>query len=274
MQFRSISRTVTIPLALSLACLAPLSVQAQTPDDELKYELTVYGWFPAIGGETSFPTGSGSNINVSSDQVIDALQFAFMGNFGVKKGVWGAWTDLVYSSFGASKSGTRDFSIGQHALPANLNADLSLDIKSWIWTLAGTYELAKSKDFSADFLVGARLLDMQQTLDWSLQGDLGQVSGIGRSGSVDADINVWDGVVGVKGNAYLGDERKWFIPYYFDIGTGQSDLTWQVNAGIGYQYDWGALVATWRYLDYEFSSDKAVQSVNFNGPTIGATFKW
>ena len=85
---------------------------------------------------------------------------------------------------------------------------------------------------------------------------------------------MWDGVVGVKGNAYLGDERKWFIPYYFDIGTGQSDLTWQVNAGIGYQYDWGALVATWRYLDYEFSSDKAVQSVNFNGPTIGATFKW
>ncbi len=53
----------------------------------------------------------------------------------------------------------------------------------------------------------------------------------------------------------MGDERKWFVPFYVDVGTGQSKLTWQINAGVGYQFDWGALVASWRYLDYSFKSD-------------------
>lgn len=279
MKLKLLLSNVAVSMTMVLCASSAFNAQAGESKpvqngDAWKYELTVYGWFPAIGGESRFPSGSGSSINVSTEQVVDALQFAFMGNFGVKKGAWGAWTDVAYSKFNASKSGSRDFSIGNNSLPANVNADVSLDIKAWIWTLAGTYELSKSSDFTADVLVGARLFDMQQTLDWSLQGDIGQVSGIGRNGSANADVSVWDGVVGVKGAAYLGSDRKWFIPYYLDIGTGQSDLTWQVNAGLGYQFDWGALVATWRYLDYSFPSDKAVQSVDFSGATIGATLKW
>jgi hypothetical protein len=72
----------------------------------------------------------------------------------------------------------------------------------------------------------------------------------------------------------FGEERKWFLPYYLDVGTGQSKFTWQINAGLGYQFGWGAVVATWRYLDYEFKSDSVIQSVNFNGPTIGMSFRW
>ena len=37
------------------------------------------------------------------------------------------------------------------------------------------------------------------------------------------------------------------MPYYVDVGTGQSQLTWQVNAGLGYQFDWGSVLATWRW---------------------------
>ena len=96
----------------------------------------------------------------------------------------------------------------------------------------------------------------------------------GRNGSADVGVTNWDAIIGLKGRAFLGADRKWFIPYYADVGTGQSKLTWQVNAGVGYQFDWGSVLATWRYLDYDFKSDKLVQSVSFNGPTIGVAFRF
>jgi hypothetical protein len=33
-------------------------------------------------------------------------------------------------------------------------------------------------------------------------------------------------------------------------------------------------MAVWRYLDYDFGSDKKVESINFNGPAIGVAFRW
>jgi hypothetical protein len=138
--------------------------------------------------------------------------------------------------------------------------------------VAGTYELAKSPANTTDLVFGARLLDVQQTMDYALIGT-GPI-GLAVSGSAEVEESLWDAIVGVKGQVYLGSEHKWFVPYYLDIGTGQSDFTWQANAGIGYRFGWGALVATWRYLDYDLGSDKLIQSVNLNGPLIGATFVW
>jgi hypothetical protein len=257
-------------LAATLAAAAPHAAQAQSMD-AWKWEASIYGWFPAIGGSTSFPASSGgSNIDVSAQDVIDALKFTFMGSLEAKNGQWGLWTDLVYADFGASKQASRDFTVDDQ--PVGVDANLVLDVKSWIWTLAGTYSLASTPDHTLDVLGGARYLDLAQTLSWTLSADIPQLPG--RSGSASADITNWDAVIGIKGRAMLGAERKWFIPYYLDIGTGQSKFTWQVNAGVGYKFDWGSVIATWRYLDYEFKSGHAIESADFNGPTIGLAFQW
>ena len=69
-------------LTLGLAGLLPAAAQAQASADPWKFEATIYGWFPAIGGTTSFPASGGSpSIDVSTQQVIDALKMAFMGTF-------------------------------------------------------------------------------------------------------------------------------------------------------------------------------------------------
>ena len=81
-------------------------------------------------------------------------------------------------------------------------------------------------------------------------------------------------MVGLKGRANFGADGKWFIPYYVDVGTGQSQLTWQVSAGVGYRFGWGSVLATWRYLDYNFKSDSKIESMNFSGPTIGVSFQF
>jgi len=260
--------------ALAITATSPIAAQAQSSSDDWRFQAAIYGWFPAISGQTAVPVQTGgANVDVSMGDVIDALKFAFMGSFEARKGQWGLWTDLVYADFGASKSGSRDFTLGG-GRPVDVSADLQLDIKSWIWTVAGLYGLAETPQYTADLLFGARYIDMNNELGWTLNGDISGLPLPGRSGSGTADLTNWDGIVGLKGRAYLGDDRRWFVPYYADIGTGQSKLTWQVNAGVGYQFDWGAMVATWRYLDYDFKSSAKVQDLSFSGPLIGVVFKF
>ena len=260
-------------LAIGLCGLAPFAAQAQAANDKWQWELGIYGWFPAIGGTTEFPSGgSGPSFDVSASDVIDSLKMTFMGQAEARKGQWGVWTDIVYADLGGSKSSTRDFTI--NGAPAGVSANLSLDVKSTAWTLAGLYNLTSTAENITDLLFGARLLDLQQTLSYTLSASPPQHPTLATSGKIDVEGSNWDAIVGIKGRYYFGAERKWFLPYYADVGGGQSKLTWQINAGVGYQFDWGALFATWRYLDYDFKSGKALQSMTMNGVLIGAAFQF
>jgi len=265
----SIQRTAASLMAAAFVA-APVTAQAQSGG--WQFEASLYGWFPAISGTSSFPpSGGGPKIDVSMGDVVDALKFTFQGNFEARHGRWGVWTDLVYADFGASRQNSRDFTIG--GAPVAFDANLVLDVKSWIWTLAGIYTLKDDAEGRTDLLFGARMLDMTNGLSWSLNTTGG--SGLPPlTGSAEASVTNWDAIVGLKGRAMLGSERKWFVPYYVDVGGGESKLTWQVNAGIGYQFDWGAVLATWRYLDYDLKSSSKVQDLSFNGPTIGVAFRF
>lgn len=44
--------------------------------------------------------------------------------------------------------------------------------------------------------------------------------------------------------------------------------------GIGYRFDWGSLIASWRYLDYDFKSSAHVQDLSFSGPLVGVVFRF
>jgi hypothetical protein len=285
------SLRATTPLLAAALCIAAAPA-AHAQSGGWQFEASLYGWFPAISGTTSFPpNGGGPSIDVSMGDVVDALKFTFQGNFEARLGPWGLWTDLVYADFGASRQNSRDFTIG--GVPASFDGNLVLDVKSWIWTLAGVFSLKDDAEGRADLVFGARMLDMTNGLSWNLNcttspptsaqptsagrarpAASGGCGGTPSTGSAEAGVTNWDAVVGLKGRAMLGSERKWFVPYYVDVGSGESKLTWQVNAGIGYQLDWGALVATWRYLDYDFKNSSKVQDLSFSGPTIGAIFKF
>ena len=272
MKLRTNARVSGCLIALGLAGFTPIVAQAQSAADKWQWELGIYGWFPAIGGSTSFPStgSSGPNIDVTAQDVIDALKMTFMGQIEARKGQWGVWSDLVYADLGGSKDGSRDFTVDGH--PVTATANLGLDVKSTVWSLAGIYNLTSTPENTTDLLFGARMLNMKQTLNWSLASSIPELPT--RSGEASVDGNNWDAIVGLKGRYYLGAERRWFLPYYADVGGGQSKLTWQVNAGVGYKFDWGSVFATYRYLDYQFKSGGALQSMNMNGGLIGVAFQF
>ena len=247
----------------------PAGALAQSAD-EWKFEAALNGYLPTIGGTTVFAgTGaSGPNINMDAQTIIDHLKMVFMGSFEARRGVWGAYTDVLYMDIGGSKSATRlvtDTGIGFTA-----NADL--DVKATVWSLAGMYRAMSVPEGTLDVLGGARLLDVKPTLGWSIIGT-GPL-GLGQTGTSSPSLTIWDAIVGVKGKVLFGDQKQWFAPYYADIGTGGSDLTYQLSAGIGYAFKWGDVIGAWRYLDYNMKSGKAIQSMNLNGPVISLAFRW
>jgi hypothetical protein len=82
--------------------------------------------------------------------------------------------------------------------------------------------------------------------------------------------SVWDGIVGARGHVNLTE--KWYLPFYADIGTGQSKLTWQALGGIGYRFKWFDFTVAYRYLSWDFGGGAPLDDLQIYGPYAGFIF--
>lgn len=242
-------------------------------EDRWHWQAAIYAYLPAIGGKTTFPS-SGTDVSVDAQTIIENLKMTFMGTIEGHRGEWGVFTDLVYVDVGDTRSRTRDFTIGGNDLPADASARLRLDIKATVWTLAAARRVVPDAASPVSLLAGVRLFDVRQTLDWGLSGNVALVPLGVREGRQSASLSNWDAIVGVKGRYALAPKSRWFLPYYADIGTGESKLTWQLMGGVGYAFGWGDVVGAWRHVDYRMDSGQAIERMNFSGPTLAAVFRW
>ena len=264
-------------LAATLASGGPaLGAGVDQYDGEWHYSLTPYAWFPNINQtlQLNTPLGGGKTVEVEvkPDSYLSDLDFALMGTFEARKGDWALAMDLVYNDFSnqQGKIKTVRGPGGNLALP--IDANLNVDVQALIWEGIGSYTVARSSAGTLDVFGGVRYLGLETSTDLSFSGPDGV---IGRSGSSSDRLNVWDGIVGVRGEVKLDDGGDWFLPYYLDIGAGNySNWTWQGWAGVGYRFDWGDLVFVYRNLSYSTTGDESLEEMRMAGPALGATFRW
>jgi hypothetical protein len=117
-----------------------------------------------------------------------------------------------------------------------------------------------------DVLAGIRYLDLETdvTLDLSAFGG-------SKSAKFSEDGSLTDGIVGIKGIYAVG--QSWSIPFYADIGTGDSDVTWQVSTGVFYHATKTVdLALMYRHLEWDVGND-LLDDLNFSGPLLGAIFR-
>ena len=225
-----------------------------------EYGLQIYGWLPSISGDLNYsPPGSGDGISVDAGKIIDALKMTFMGSFEARKGLWSGFTDVIYLDLGGDKSK----SVG---LADGTTLDADLELTGWIWTLGGSYTVWRDQKSHLDLLAGARLLSLDTEV--KLTGG----APLHPDRSLSDSLDLWDGIIGVKGRYSLNG--GWFLPYYLDVGTGDTELTWQVMAGVGYAFDWGEVSLMYRYLEYDQGSDKLLQDIAFGGAKLGVGFRF
>jgi hypothetical protein len=146
-----------------------------------------------------------------------------------------------------------------------------------IWTLAGGYTVLQGDWGNLDLIAGTRLLSVNARTDFSLAlsiaGPQGNGATFGGLGDVTASRTVVDGIGGLRGRIRI-NKTPLFVPYYFDIGTGGSQLTWQTASGLGYQFNnWGAVSVTYRYLSFHHGS-ATVDTVSMKGPVLMANISF
>jgi len=261
--------------ATLLMIMMPALAQAQSDSDRWEWRGSIYGWLPDLSMEAEFPSGAtSSSITIDASTLIDNLSFTFMGTLQARKGQWGMFTDLIYMDESAHKSGSRDVLVGEEQLPAEVTLDLGIGMTSWVWTAAGTYNLVDSDRGTTDIAFGFRMLDIETSLDWSLNGEFeGEILPGPQGGSSVSGTN-WDAIIGLRGVGVLGSSGRWHLPYHFDMGTGNSQFTWQAMLGVAYSFDWGEIGAAWRYMDYDFNDGDKLHDLTMNGPLVGASFSW
>lgn len=270
------------------ALLAPLTASAQSSKagaDDWKFRASIYGWLPSIDAKSNFTVppaiaaiapAPGSNVEVDGGDILKSIESVFMGTFEARKGRWGGFTDLITLNLGQTKTGTKHFTIGGRVLPtvpgdATLTADYSLE--GTVWTLAGQYAAVDDPTHNLNVFAGARYLSIDQKLNWAFSGNIGPIALPLLGGTLTSDGSATDFIVGVRGQAKLGDGR-WFLPYHLDVGTGQSNSTYQAMVGLGYAFDWGEITAAYRVLDYNLPDDKFMSDLRFSGGLIGIGFRW
>ena len=88
------------------------------------------------------------------------------------------------------------------------------------------------------------------------------------------DASTTDGIIGFRGDVQLN--KNWHVPFYYDVGKGDSELTYQAFVGINYKYPGFDLAAGYRYLKFKFDDDEDFGDVPnhliIQGPMIGAKF--
>lgn len=253
----------------SALCVA--AAPAFAADDGWRGSATVYVWAAGIDSEVDFPGPAGTRtISLSSGDVIRNLEFAIMAAGSVRKGRFGAFGDIVNARIGDDVEGFRDFELGEVAVPGTVTGNFDLEARTTLLTFGGSYTLVDAPRAMLEVTAGTRLFDMRQTLDFQLTGAVGGLPPQEVAGSRRVTLSNWDFVAGLAGTYRFGKDARWFIPVRFDVGTGESDLTWQALGGIGYSFGFGDVTFAYRHIGYEL--DGNIQDFSLHGPAIGATF--
>jgi len=226
-----------------------LSMTALYASGETKQELSIYGWLPTLDGALTFKV-PGEPDDSADANAIDSLDAIFMGNYQVRKNEWSFLADIIYLKMSGDTQG----------LNPNVNLDLELTAK--LFGFYGGYNLSQTEKMDVNFIAGMRY--------FGLGLDVKRSGGVIANGTLSASADNYDAVIGINGKYTI--DKNWYVPYQFDIGAGDSDLTWQASASIAYRFGWGDVIATYRYMHYDKGDSLLVDDFNLYGPKIGVVF--
>jgi len=264
-----ITTTVLVTVML-LACATVVNAAEEKPDDRWRFTITPYIWLPSISGSMKLnpPPGFGSGkVDTGPGNYLENLDFVGMLDLQVHKGRWSLLADIIYLDF--SDNQTAHF---PGVLPGGggwaTGADW--DLQALVFELAGAYSVFRNEYLNFDLLAGVRYASIDGKVSLDIVGPLPGWLGSRTFSKTESFI---DPIVGFKGKFELG--KKWYLPYYFDIGGFgvDSDVTLQAFAGIGYRFsDLFSMVLGYRYLYYDFGDSKLVKDLNLYGVTLGFNF--
>jgi outer membrane receptor protein involved in Fe transport len=246
-----------LPNTLVAATLAAvLAGPAMAQSSGWDFAVSPYLWAPGINASVGTALGT-VGVDKSSRDVLSDLDLAFMGTFEARNGRWGLIADLFYAELSQSR-----------ATPLGLlfsRARIEIAAKE----LSGyaAYRVNENDRVALDLMAGFRVssIDLDLSLSPGLLG--GRRLGVSET---------WiDPVIGGRVRFAITD--KWFATAFGDVGGagGDSDLTWQAFASLGYQFNprW-SVQGGWRYFSAEKEIEGRDVKIDYSGPLLGFTARF
>jgi hypothetical protein len=127
-----------------------------------------------------------------------------------------------------------------------------------------------------DMIVGVRYFGLKSETSWHLQaaveGPGGNQVVLARDGKASHNPNLWDGIFGVRGKAQLGEH--FYLPYYVDIGTGNSKVTWQGQLGVAWAPGKMEFALCYKHMSWAQKDDKFLQGLRLGGPQLSIGYRF
>jgi hypothetical protein len=274
-------------LVAAVVCGVSAAANAQQSDDEWSWTLTPYVWLPTIDGHVKYDVppqgGGGPDVSIGPTDWLDLLNFAALFSATASRDRFAVFTDLVYLDMGGDNDG-RVVSVegtipgpgGNIEIPvsADLNLATEFELDGLQWMLGLGYAFADSGSGTHHVFAGVRLLSVDVSSGWVLTGEITGPGGetlLDQQGSIGKSVDLWDGIVGLKGIVRLG-EGAWRAAYSLDAGAGDSDLVWNATLSLAYRFGWGDLLFGYRHLEYDEGPGGVLQDFSLSGPGFGASF--
>ena len=215
---------------------------------------SLYFWLPSIDatGNLDVPPDDGSGeepLPVDPAQVLDSLDLVLMGSFEVRYDKYLFFADIAYLDL----SNTKSVNI------LNTSREVAVGFEGWQSSYYGGYTVVGSDELTLDIIGGLRYFSMEFEVEVDREIIAQQRKRTFYEGLL-------DGIVGLKGQYNI--TQQWFIPYHADVGTGNSDLTYQLIGGIGYGGGWGDVALTYRHLAWQLRDDGILNTFSLSGFSI------
>ena len=227
--------------------------------DDFEADFRIDGWIVQIDvGLESLATGLSSSVFIGFDDIISNLDWIVPLGADLRYKRVGFLPDLV--ALKMSGGGTS---------PGPFFDKASYDLKLGILGLPAYLRLIDQPKTKFDLIGGARYLWID--FDIGLEG--GSVGDAFGAASAGTEAKIWDGIVGMRVQHEFTD--KLFCSVYGDVGTGDSDLTYQILADVGYRFnDRFSLSAGYRYLHYDLGDADSNVELTGSGPQVTLNWKF
>lgn len=284
----SMNNRISLNVFATVVLLASSGVMAESMQETMQetmpepwtFTVSPYLWLPNVNGNLIYsipPAAAGApEVEVGPNDYLSNLNVVLMLSGEARKGRWSAYTDVIYLEFSSEESKVKAINFGASVVATSLNVNTSSSLTGLAWTLAGGYRAVHTSQAILDVLGGFRHFKIDASSDWQLTAAVNEPGGgqtFPQLGSIDKHVDLWGAIVGARGRLRLG-AGPWSMPYYLDVGTGSSTVTWQALLGVTYDFKWGDVVLAYRHLAYDQNDDKLLQDFRFSGPVLGATFRF
>ncbi len=228
--------------------------------NDWRYVVAPYLWLTNINGSVYYGGSEITSSSISAGSLLSHLNIGGMIELEAHKGDWGIFADIMY----ARLSNATSTPTGPH-----VSIGANTTINQGIYTVAATYTVAKSSNLYADVLLGARMVTLGSTTNFSInEGN----SPLGLSATTNTILT--DPVIGFKGRARMSNS-DWFVPVYVDMGGGGSTvLTTQAFLGLGRSFDWGDAVLGVKNLYFQQKNQGVTTNMDLFGVALGVVFKF